>query len=198
MFSNWLNRKTIKNSILIDSLPPLTCITAPERGSMMRSFLSLQLVASRLPSVLKDMLRMTSVWQSIIFTGSPISRFQIRICHSRTTNGMKMAAPELIENTLDKKKKSLILHFINSFISILLNFFIFLHNSTSFDHFQKLYYIISQIFFDHQHFWASLFLCAPEEKKNFILACLFFWQLQVSLASPAVHWCSGFELAATL
>lgn len=63
--------------------PPLTWRTAPERGSMMRSFLSLQLVASRLPSVLKDMLRMTSVWQSIIFTGSPISRFQIRICQDQ-------------------------------------------------------------------------------------------------------------------
>lgn len=56
-----------------------TCSTLPERGSMTRSFLSLQLVASRLPSVLNDIQRITSVWQSIIFTGSPISRFQIRI-----------------------------------------------------------------------------------------------------------------------
>lgn len=63
--------------------PPLTCRTDPERGSITRSFLSLQLVASRLPSVLKVMLRMTSVWQSIIFTGSPISRFQIRIWYSQ-------------------------------------------------------------------------------------------------------------------
>lgn len=63
--------------------PALTWRTAPERGSMMRSFLSLQLVASRPPSVLKDMLRTTSVWQSIIFTGSPISKFQIRICQDQ-------------------------------------------------------------------------------------------------------------------
>lgn len=45
---------------------------------MTRSFLSLQVVESRLPSVLKDMQRMTSVWQSIILTGSPMSRFQMR------------------------------------------------------------------------------------------------------------------------
>ena len=30
--------------------------------------------------MLKDMQRMTSVWQSIIFTGSPMSRFQMRTC----------------------------------------------------------------------------------------------------------------------
>lgn len=87
------------------SLHLLTCITAPERGSMIRSFLSLQLVASRLPSVLKDMLRMTSEWQSIIFTGSPISRFQIRICHSRKTDKMETAAFKVIETLLIKKKK---------------------------------------------------------------------------------------------
>ncbi|KAG7283789.1 hypothetical protein CRUP_034413 [Coryphaenoides rupestris] len=54
--------------------------TLPERGSISLRVLSLQLVASRLPSVLKDMLRITSVWQSIIFTGSPTSRFQISTC----------------------------------------------------------------------------------------------------------------------
>lgn len=59
---------------------PRTCSTLPERGSTTRSFLSLQEVASRLPSVLKDMQRMTSVWQSIILTGSPMSRFQMRTC----------------------------------------------------------------------------------------------------------------------
>lgn len=59
----------------------LTRRTFPERGSIMRSFLSLQLVASKLPSVLKDIQRMTSGWLSIIFTATPSSRFQIRICH---------------------------------------------------------------------------------------------------------------------
>lgn len=69
---------------------------------MIRIFLSLQLVASRLPSVLKDMLRMTSVWQSIIFTGSPISRFQIRICRSQKTN--KLEAERLL---IKKRNKNL-------------------------------------------------------------------------------------------
>lgn len=63
-----------------DPSRPLTCSTRPERGSTTRSFLSLQEVASRLPSVLKDMHRMTSVWQSIILTGSPMSKFQMRTC----------------------------------------------------------------------------------------------------------------------
>lgn len=81
----WESWGSIKDNISIPRAPPppLTWRTVPERGSMMRIFLSLQLVASRLPSVLKDMLRMTSVWQSIIFTGSPISRFQIRICQDQ-------------------------------------------------------------------------------------------------------------------
>lgn len=57
-----------------------TCSTRPERGSITRSFLSLHVVVSRLPSVLKDMQRITSKWQSIIFTGSPTSRFQMRTC----------------------------------------------------------------------------------------------------------------------
>ncbi len=66
-----------------------TCSTLPERGSMTRSFLSLQLVASRLPSVLKDIQRITSVWQSINFTGSPISRFQMRIYRKRKNTIVK-------------------------------------------------------------------------------------------------------------
>lgn len=33
--------------------------------------------------MLKDMQRMTSVWQSIILTGSPMSRFQMRTCTGR-------------------------------------------------------------------------------------------------------------------
>lgn len=64
-----------------------TCSTRPERGSITRSFLSLHVVVSRLPSVLKDMQRITSVWQSIIFTGSPMSRFQMRTCEGRHTGG---------------------------------------------------------------------------------------------------------------
>lgn len=59
----------------------LTWRTFPERGSIMRSFLSLQLVASKLPSVLKDIQRTMSGWLSIIFTATPSSRFQIRICN---------------------------------------------------------------------------------------------------------------------
>lgn len=62
-----------------------TCRTRPDRGSITRSFLSLHVVVSRLPSVLKDMQRITSVWQSIIFTGSPMSRFQMRTCEGRCT-----------------------------------------------------------------------------------------------------------------
>lgn len=54
----------------------------PERGSMSRTFLSLQVVAKRLPSVLKDMERTTSVWWLIVRMGffitcSGQSRFQI-------------------------------------------------------------------------------------------------------------------------
>lgn len=64
-----------------------TCSTRPERGSITRSFLSLHVVVSRLPSVLKDMQRITSVWQSIIFTGSPMSRFQMRTCEGRHAGG---------------------------------------------------------------------------------------------------------------
>lgn len=64
-----------------------TCSTRPERGSITRSFLSLHVVVSRLPSVLKDMQRITSVWQSIIFTGSPMSRFQMRTCEGRDAGG---------------------------------------------------------------------------------------------------------------
>lgn len=61
-----------------------TCRTLPARGSISRIFLSLQAVARRLPSVLNDMERTTSLWASRIFTGfemtaSLLSRFQIMI-----------------------------------------------------------------------------------------------------------------------
>lgn len=56
----------------------------PERGSISLIFLSLQVVARRLQSVLKDMERTTSVWWLMVFTGflmscSGQSRFQIMI-----------------------------------------------------------------------------------------------------------------------
>lgn len=61
-----------------------TCKRVPPRGSMILIFLSLQAVARRLPSVLNDMERITSVWKLIVFTGawmidSLVSRFQIMI-----------------------------------------------------------------------------------------------------------------------
>lgn len=64
-----------------------TCSTRPERGSITRSFLSLHVVLSKLPSVLKDMQRMTSAWQSIIFTGSPTSKFHMRTCQGTVGGG---------------------------------------------------------------------------------------------------------------
>lgn len=64
-----------------------TCRMRPERGSITRSFLSLHVVVRRLPSVLKDMQRITSEWQSIIFTGSPTSRFQMRTWESGHAGG---------------------------------------------------------------------------------------------------------------
>lgn len=72
-----------------------TCRTRPERGSITRSFLSLHVVVSKLPSVLKDMQRITSEWQSIIFTGSPTSRFQMRTCEGGHARGVcPQSAPE--------------------------------------------------------------------------------------------------------
>uniref|UniRef100_A0A6B0TSY6 Putative secreted protein n=1 Tax=Ixodes ricinus TaxID=34613 RepID=A0A6B0TSY6_IXORI len=45
-------------------------MTFPVRGSMTLSFLSLQVVASRLPSRLKDMEWIESGWQSMVRTAS--------------------------------------------------------------------------------------------------------------------------------
>lgn len=73
-----------------------TCRTRPERGSITRSFLSLHVVVSRLPSVLKDMQRITSEWQSIIFTGSPTSRFQMRTCQGRVGRVGPAAEPRAV------------------------------------------------------------------------------------------------------
>lgn len=58
---------------------------------MSRIFLSLQVVAKRLPSVLKDMERTTSVWWLIVLTGffitgSRQSRLQIITCVSGHTH----------------------------------------------------------------------------------------------------------------
>lgn len=63
----------------------ITCSRFPERGSMSLIFRSLQVVAKRLPSVLKDMERTTSVWWLMVLTGffitaSGQSRFQIITC----------------------------------------------------------------------------------------------------------------------
>lgn len=63
----------------------ITCSRFPERGSMSLIFRSLQVVAKRLPSVLKDMERTTSVWWLMVRTGffitaSGQSRFQIITC----------------------------------------------------------------------------------------------------------------------
>lgn len=68
-----------------------TCRTVPPRGSITRIFLSLQAVARRLPSVLNDMERTTSLWQSRILTGfeiivSSTSRFQIIIWNKNNKN----------------------------------------------------------------------------------------------------------------
>ena len=68
----------------------ITCSRFPERDSMRRTFLSLQVVARRLPSVLKDMERTTSVWWLMVRTGffitcSGQSRFQIITCTCQGT-----------------------------------------------------------------------------------------------------------------
>lgn len=77
----------LQHLLPLNKMQSSTCRTRPERGSITRSFLSLHVVVSRLPSVLKDMQRITSVWQSIIFTGSPMSRFQMRTCEGRHAGG---------------------------------------------------------------------------------------------------------------
>lgn len=69
----------------------LTCSRFPERDSTSRIFLSRQVVAKRLPSVLKDMERTTSVWWLIVrtgffITGSRQSRLQIITCVSGHTH----------------------------------------------------------------------------------------------------------------
>lgn len=79
--NNWNNSKMTFVGLCQYMTSALTWRTFPERGSIIRSFLSLQLVASKLPSVLKDIQRTTSGWLSIIFTATPSSRFQIRICY---------------------------------------------------------------------------------------------------------------------
>lgn len=89
-----------------------TCSTVPARGSITRIFLSLQAVARRLPSVLNDMERTTSLWASRIFTGfertvSLTSRFQIIIW---SKNNKKKNQPFAASHTRD------LVHSIHFFI----------------------------------------------------------------------------------
>lgn len=68
-----------------------TCSRFPERDSSSLRVLSLQVVAKRLPSVLNDMERTTSVWWLIVRTGffmtaSGQSKFQIITCTFRVTH----------------------------------------------------------------------------------------------------------------
>ena len=88
-FQGWLKQSPRSQYLSYPSrkMRGFTCRTRPERGSITRSFLSLHVVVSRLPSVLKDMQRITSEWQSIIFTGSPTSRFQMRTWEGRDAGG---------------------------------------------------------------------------------------------------------------
>lgn len=74
-----------------------TCRTVPARGSISRIFLSLQAVARRLPTLLNDMERTTSLWASRTFTGfemiaSLLSRFQIMIWGKRMQKKKKKSA----------------------------------------------------------------------------------------------------------
>ena len=60
--------------------PLLTNATPQVLGSMVRSFLSLEVVAKRLPSRFQEMEKTVSVWQSMMLTGSACSTFHTMHC----------------------------------------------------------------------------------------------------------------------
>lgn len=98
-----------------------TCSRFPERGSMSLIFLSLQVVARRLPSVLKDMERTTSAWWLIVRTGffmtdSGQSRFQIITCrvthikHTHTLTHTILASTNYIQRPLTRSCNIFCIH----------------------------------------------------------------------------------------
>ncbi len=58
-------------------------MTMPARGSMTRTFLSLQVVANRLPSLFQDREKMVSGWTEMMLMGSAVSVFHSIHCQQR-------------------------------------------------------------------------------------------------------------------
>lgn len=79
----------------------LTDITNPVLGLMTRSFLSLQVVASLEPSKLNERLWITSWWQSMMWSISPLPMSQSIICELTSRQNVMIEPVPMIDVTID-------------------------------------------------------------------------------------------------